>query len=708
MSNSAPYSSAFKAAVALEAWKDADTPAALAQRFGVTEAQVLRWKEHLGAFAQAAFEISGPAPLGADLQDLIEDHELAFIVAENSTLGMVLMDARGYCLYVNRAWLQMTGYSAEEIGSRPLHELVHHHYPDGRPYPMCECPIDRALPENFDVRAHEDMFFRKDGTPFFVRCAASPIFRHGRPVATVLEVQDITLARKNAARLHESERLVLRAQEESERRLRQLANTIPQLAWMANPDGYIHWYNDRWYAYTGKTPADMEGWGWQDVHAPEELPIVLETWQRAIATGTRAELTFPIRGKDGVFRPFYTIVEPLKDAAGNVLHWFGTNTDVSELEKAQEELREANRRKDQFLAMLAHELRNPLAPISAAAQLLAIGAGDKKNLEKAAEVITRQVGHMTELIDDLLDVSRVTRGVIQLEKQPVDIESVVAAAIEQTNSLMEARRHKLTLRTSAADAMVFGDKTRLIQVVSNVLSNAAKYTPQGGKICVFVEQESDAVEIRVSDNGSGIDSELMPHIFDLFTQGTRTPDRAQGGLGLGLTLVKTLIQMHGGRVAAQSAGPGKGSTFTITLPLHQAGEAAPAEHRARNALRPSRSPLSVMIVDDNEDAARTLGELLAAAGHNVRVLHAAPEALAAALADPAELFILDIGLPEMDGYELARRLRAHPKTVDATLVAVTGYGQSHDKVLARSAGFDFHFTKPLSHSDLAFTLENVR
>ncbi len=267
---------------------------------------------------------------------------------------------------------------------------------------------------------------------------------------------------------------------EADRRIRQLANTIPQLAWMANADGYIHWYNERWYAYTGTTPAEMEGWGWQSVHDPVGLPKVIELWTHSIATGIRFEMTFPLRGHDGVYRPFYTLVEPLRDASGTVVQWFGTNTDVSALQKTQEELQEANRRKDEFLAMLAHELRNPLAPISTAAQLLRLKADDPKRVALSCEIIGRQVHHMTELIDDLLDVSRVTRGLIELDKQPVDIKSVIGNAVEQTRPLIESREHTLSIQLGSLHATVLGDPVRLVQVISNVMNNAAKYTSQGG------------------------------------------------------------------------------------------------------------------------------------------------------------------------------------------------------------------------------------
>ena len=450
----------------------------------------------------------------------------------------------------------------------------------------------------------------------------------------------------------------------------------------------------------------MEGWGWQSVHDPAVLPDVVQTWQHSIVTGEAFEMTFPIKGKDGIYRPFFTLVEPLRDASGKVVQWFGTNTDVSTLQKVQEELRDANRRKDDFLAMLAHELRNPLAPISTAAQLLRLSMDDPKRVALSGEIISRQVHHMTELIDDLLDVSRVTRGLIELDKQPVDIKSVISNAVEQTRPLIESREHTLSIQLGALQTTVHGDPVRLVQVVSNVLSNAAKYTPRGGQIALRVEARAQDVEITVKDNGNGIEPGLLPHIFELFAQGRRTPDRAQGGLGLGLSLVKSLVELHEGHVDVHSEGPGCGSTFRITLPICHVKETGERERGRRQAM--ASRPLSVMIVDDNADAVLLLREMLVADGHQVAMFVDPYTAMAYASDHVLKVCILDIGLPGIDGYELARRLRGNPHTSGATLIALTGYGQSHDKILSEAAGFDYHFVKPVEVGELRAIFERIR
>ena len=351
-----------------------------------------------------------------------------------------------------------------------------------------------------------------------------------------------------------------------------------------------------------------------------------------------------------------------------------------------------NNAKDEFLAMLAHELRNPLAPIVAAAHMLKLPGRDEASVQRTGDIIIRQADHLKSLIHDLLDVSRVTRGLVSIDQHPVEVEAVVKSAIEQAQPLINSRRHALALDLRAAGAVVLGDKKRLVQVVANLLTNAAKYTPPEGRIVLSADVRDQQLVLAVSDNGIGIDPELLPHVFDLFRQAQRSADRSQGGLGLGLALVRSIMELHGGQVSAHSEGLGKGACFTLTLPLH-AGGAAQAG-RPQDAAR-GRAPGPLMIVDDNVDAARTLAHLLEAKGHQVTVMANARSALDESARRPMPLYILDIGLPDIDGYELARRLRAAPGSADAILIALTGYGQTHDREAAFAAGFDHHFVKPI-------------
>lgn len=375
--------------------------------------------------------------------------------------------------------------------------------------------------------------------------------------------------------------------------------------------------------------------------------------------------------------------------------------------QAQDELREANRRKDEFLAMLAHELRNPLAPISAAAQLMQASRLDEARLRQTSQVISRQVAHMTELVDDLLDVSRVTRGLVALHRSPQDMHSVVANAIEQVRPLLEKKGHHLSVSLAPEPAQVLGDAKRLVQILSNLLNNACKYTPSGGHVSVSTTLSPKEVLLQVGDDGIGMDAQMQTRAFELFAQAERTPDRSQGGLGLGLALVKSLVELHGGQVWCTSDGLGRGSCFSVRLPrvleveLPSAGGGAGAQ-RSR-----AGTGLQVLVVDDNADAAEMLALLLETSGHEVVVAHTAEAALSATNTVTPDACLLDIGLPGMDGKELARRLRAQPHTARALLVAVTGYGQEQDREEALAAGFDHHLVKPVDPARLIALLDNV-
>ena len=380
--------------------------------------------------------------------------------------------------------------------------------------------------------------------------------------------------------------------------------------------------------------------------------------------------------------------------------------DITDRKLAEEKLMEADRRKDEFLAMLAHELRNPLAPISAAAELLRLGNLDQQRVHQSSTIIGRQVRHMTRLVDDLLDVSRVTRGLITLGQARVPARTVVEEAVEQVRPAIEARSQQLGVRLPPAPVAVLGDKARLVQVVANVLGNAAKYTPPGRGIDLRAEVLGTRLVLSVRDEGIGMDRELTGRVFDLFTQAERSSDRSQGGLGLGLALVKHLVELHGGTVGCSSPGLGKGSTFVISLPLLRAQE-APAS--APDPASPAMAAcLRILVVDDNHDAAETLGLLLSAQGHEVALEHASLPALERARRMRPDVCLLDIGLPDMDGRELARCLKADPATSAATLVAVTGYGQQRDRDAALAAGFRHHLVKPVDVEVLLRVLDGVR
>jgi CheY-like chemotaxis protein len=362
--------------------------------------------------------------------------------------------------------------------------------------------------------------------------------------------------------------------------------------------------------------------------------------------------------------------------------------------RALQALQDADRRKDEFLAMLAHELRNPLAPIRNAVEILRLSE-DREVRDRARELVGRQVEHLARLVDDLLEVSRITRGKVALQKTPVQLAAMVRSALESAKPLLDARRHATEVDEAAPPGLWLDvDPVRMSQVLGNLLHNAAKFTPAGGHIRIATALTPDAVEIRVEDDGVGIAPEVLPDIFELFAQGDRSLDRSQGGLGIGLSLVKGLVEMHGGSVAASSAGAGQGSRFTVRLPrslVVDAPRAAPAPAPAE----PPRASRRILLVEDNVDAAEAMLLLLRELGHDVRVVHDGADALDAAVSFEPQVVLLDIGLPGIDGYELARRMRATPRVANALIVAVSGYGQEKDRLRSAAAGFDAHLVKPV-------------
>jgi len=379
--------------------------------------------------------------------------------------------------------------------------------------------------------------------------------------------------------------------------------------------------------------------------------------------------------------------------------------DVTNQRRLEAEAKLVDRRKDEFLAMLAHELRNPLAAIRNAGEMLRLIESDDRRVHLAGAVVSRQSEHMSSLLADLLDVSRVTRGLIKLDKAVLSPHAFVSRAVEQVRGLIDSKRHHLTVTTALSVGKIYGDKDRLTQIVANILHNAAKYTPQGGQIELVVDGNENEVAIKVIDNGIGIDSMLLPHVFDLFTQAARSLDRKHGGLGIGLALVRSLVRLHGGDVFAESAGEGLGSGFTVTFPVYRLNENDRPNEVIQTA---SDSALrqTILVVDDNEDAAVSLKMIIELGGHEVSVAHSGVEALELVEHHRFNVFVLDIGMPEMDGLKLAARLRALPQSQHSLLIAHTGYGQPEDRARTRDAGFDHHLTKPADPLSLLQLIAN--
>ncbi|WP_166819864.1 PAS domain S-box protein [Thalassoroseus pseudoceratinae] len=625
-------------------------------------------------------------------------------ITDNATTAIFMMDNQSRCTFMNPAAERMTGFSFEEVDGQILHDLIHHTRPDGSHYPMPECPLDRALPEKFVVRAHEDLFFRKNGEAFPVECNARPINEGDEQIGTVIEVRDLTEEKAAAEKL-----------QEVETRFEHLADAIPQLAWMAKPDGHLDWYNSRWYEYTGTTFEEMEGWGWQKVLAPENLPEVLELWQNSLDTGEPFDEVFPIRGSDGQFRPFLTRIVPFRDDNGKIVRWFGTNTDISEQKQIQKELRiiaaklsEADRRKNEFLATLAHELRNPLAPIRTGLEALKLAEDDPKMRQEVRETMERQAEQMVHLIDDLLDVSRITQGKLKLRLRRVELADVMRSAVEATRPFIDEVGHDLSVNIPEQPVLLQADPTRLAQVLSNLLNNAAKYTIEKGQISLSAEPHEKDVVVAVKDTGLGIPAEMRERIFEMFGQIEHTTEGGYAGLGIGLTLVKTLVELHGGSIEVHSEGANQGSEFTVRLPRLLDTTAPKTDTKETSEKVEGKTCHRILVVDDNTAAATMLKMVVKMLGHDVRMAHDGQEAVEVAGKFLPDVVLMDLGMPKMNGYEAARYIREQPWGKKMMLVALTGWGQEEDKRQTKNAGFDHHLVKPAEPADLQQILSRLR
>jgi two-component system, chemotaxis family, CheB/CheR fusion protein len=529
---------------------------------------------------------------------------------------------------------------------------------------------------------------------------------HHNSKRILLAIEDITERKHAETALHDSEE-----------RFRTLADNMTQLAWIADPKGWIYWYNQRWYDYTGTTLEQMRGWGWEEIIHPDHVDRVVARLQHSWNTGDPWADTFPLRGKDREYRWFLSSARPIRDVDGTVLRWFGTNTDVTEqlsmedqIKRQAKQLADESRRKDEFLAMLSHELRNPLAPIRSAVQVLRIHehGNDNAPQRQAREIIERQVTNLTKLVSDLLEVTRFVSGRVRVNLQAVDVNEIIKHAMETVKPLIEQHHHDLVLNLSPNPIWANADPMRMEEVFINLLNNAAKYTPDRGRIEVWCEHlpAENAVLVRVRDNGPGIDNELLPGIFDLFTQADRSLARSAGGLGIGLSLAQQLVNLHGGTIEAHSPPEGSdvGSEFIVKLP-RMAVPPELGQHGAQSAETPHHpAGTRVLVVDDNVDQVELLTHLLRESGYSVQSCYTGPEGLLVAQQWRPDVVLLDIGLPGLDGYEVARRLRRDPIRGDSgaqmRLIALTGYGRDTDIALARQAGFDAHVVKPFEFDAL--------
>ncbi len=602
---------------------------------------------------------------------------------ESSMLGLAIGDETGGLTYVNDALLRLIGYGREDVLSGRLRwdALT----------PAEHLPLDaRAIAELHEhgrTEPYEKAYVTKDGRRVPILVGVVPIER----TATghlVLAAYVVDLS---------SRKRVEQELQESEARFRTLADNAPDV--IARFDHAMrHVYMNRAAeAVTGVPAERFLGKTSRQLGMPAPL---VATWEahirRVLEGGAPVTMEFELT-KSGAASPahYEARLVPERAADGSVQSVLCLARDMTERRRMEQALREADQRKDEFLATLSHELRNPLAAITSAAGVIRHRLACGQDVERPLEVLERQIRNSARLLDDLLDVARITRGVMQLKKTPVLVETVVRSALDSQAALIESARHALTVELPAEPVVVDADPTRLEQIVSNLLNNAAKYTPAGGRIAVSVERRDREVGIHVKDSGHGIPPALLPRVFDLFVQAEQSLARSQGGLGLGLTLVKKLAELHGGTVEARSEGPGKGSEFIVRLPARVTAEPPAAPAAATGPPRARR----ILLVEDNYDSAELLAEFLASLGHDVAVAHDGPAALDAAARVHPEIVLLDIGLPGMDGYEVGRRLRASDPQAPV-LVALTGYGQEEDRSRSRNAGFAHHLTKPFEPAAL--------
>ncbi len=509
----------------------------------------------------------------------------------------------------------------------------------------------------------------------------------------------------------------------SEEDLRALADSIPQLAWMADPNGHIFWYNRGWYEYTGTTFEEMEGWGWEKVHDPAFLPRVVERWTASIESRQPFDMEFPLRGEDGEFQWFLTRVNPVLDAHGEVVRWFGTNTNVDRVKRAEadrerllaseKEARERAERetqmKDEFLATVSHELRTPLNAVLGWATILRESATPEEIAEGVA-VIERNARAQAEIIEDLLDMNRIISGKVRLDVQRVDLVPIIEAAIESVRPMAAARQIRLTSVLDPHVGQVSADPGRLQQVLWNLLTNAVKFTPKGGRVHVALSRVNSHLEISVSDTGEGISAEFLPHVFDRFRQADATITRRHRGLGLGLGIVKNLIELHGGTVSAESAGLDQGSTFYVCLPAAVATLPPDPDRRHPRAALPREmsgeypdlTGLEILAVDDEPDARELINRILSRCGAAVETAGSGADALQSIANKKPHVLIMDIGMPDEDGYSVIRKVRqlSPQKGGNVPAIALTAFARLEDRKRAILSGFQMHMSKPVEPSEL--------
>ena len=543
------------------------------------------------------------------------------------------------------------------------------------------------------------------GTPKWWEVTVSPIRDSGggRIVRLLSVSRDVTERKKAEDAL-----------QESEERYRTATIAVNDVIWTNTAGGLMGGEQQGWQDFTGQSPEQYQGYGWSKAIHPEDAQQTIDAWKQTVAEKRTFEFEHRVRRHDGEWRLCSVRAVPILKADGTIREWVGVHSDITErkrgearLQQLAAELSDADRRKDEFLAILAHELRNPLAPIRNGLQLIKLAGSQSETINHARAMMERQLTQLARLVDDLMDVSRITQGKLELRKERVTLETVLKAAVEASHPLIEKMGQKLTVNLPKETMSVDADTTRLAQVFLNLLNNAAKYSDRGGHIQLNVERQGSDVVVTVMDTGIGIAAAELPRIFAMFTQVEGTLEKSQGGLGIGLTLVKRLVEMHGGTVEGKSAGPGKGSEFVVRLPvmIEASQQSSPGfEDEAASAT----SSLRILVVDDNPDAADSLAEMLSLMGNDTRIAYDGQQGLDIAQELRPDVILFDIGMPKLNGYEACRLIHEQPWGKHIVLIALTGWGQDKDRLRTREAGFDHHLVKPVNLQQLMTILAGVQ
>ena len=598
--------------------------------------------------------------------------------------GVISTDAAGRIRFMNAIAEQLTGWPESEARGRSLDDVFR--IVNEQTRATVESPVTQVLREGVIVGlANHTVLLARSGTESAIEDSGAPIRDHaGHLSGVVLVFRDATIQRVAAFKLLESEE-----------RFRAAVEAIQGTLWTNSPEGEMRGEQPGWAKLTGQSLEEYHGIGWSKAVHPEDAQPTVDAWLEAVRKRQPFVFEHRVRRFDGQWRTFAVRAIPLFDASGAIREWVGVHTDVTVQRQAELALRETSIRKDIFLATLSHELRNPLAPIRTSTRLLESGRLGAEETARSHAIISRQVRHMASLLDDLLDVSRITRDVLALKKAPVFLRTVLEGALEAARPSIDAKQHTLHLEWPAESIELEADPVRLTQVATNLLTNAAKYTDPRGQIHFGASLEADHLLVYVRDNGIGIAPEMLSQVFEMFTQINADSERSEGGLGIGLALVKGLVELHGGRAEARSDGLLRGSEFRILLP-RPIVKVVPAQRETPGAVAlPLGQSRRLLIADDNRDGAESLAMLLKASGHTVFLAHTGTDALQLHAEHRPEIAILDIGMPGMTGYEVARHIRQDAANAPVILIAVTGYGQEDDKAKARAAGFDHHLTKPI-------------